>query len=235
MARMQINNVRCGATTEPGSEKMTIQMIADIPPQLAFGTSQFYGNGTIQPIGQTLEFNQQLLIALVVHLPAGDIPFIPFMHVADEVPGQTIIKPFFPQQGGSGAYFLSFQMLPSAGPTTPSPTSTPPGGGPSTSQLNKIGQAITEALATTFTVIPIGDQGSITVDIMQFDPNKISIDFHVTIHYKQSGAPGFLGQITGPLYEFTTFYQGSISQKAVLRILSMAFRRQTFPELASKQ
>ena len=90
---------------------------------------------------------------------------------------------------------------------TQNPTHSPP----SQDQLNRIGQAIEEALAETFTVLPIGDEGNITVDTMNFDDSTDAIHFHVTIHYKQSGVPGFLGQVIGPLYDFTTFYQGDIA------------------------
>ncbi len=81
---------------------------------------------------------------------------------------------------------------------------------PSTNQLNRVGQAIVQALGQTFTLIPIGDEGGITADDVHFDASNNTIHFHVTIHYKQSGPPGFLGQITGPLYDFQTFYQGDI-------------------------
>jgi hypothetical protein len=79
-------------------------------------------------------------------------------------------------------------------------------GPPSTTQLNRIGQAIVEALSQTITLIPIGDEGGITMDDLHFVPASNTIHFHATIHYKQSSPLPF-----GPaLYDFTTFYQGDI-------------------------
>ena len=108
---------------------------------------------------------------------------------------------------------ISHPSGPFVPPVLPPPFPPPPAThAPSTDQLNRVDQAIVEALSTTFTVVPIGDQGSISADQMQFDPNSNSIHFHVTIHYKQSGVGGELGQLTGTqaLYDFTTFYQGDI-------------------------
>lgn len=98
----------------------------------------------------------------------------------------------------------------SAPVVAPGGSSHPADHAPSSAQLNQVGQALVEALSETFTVVPIGDQGSITADTVQYNQATNSIRFHVTIHYKQSGLPGFLGQVTGPLYDFTTFYEGDI-------------------------
>src|SRR5262249_33875858 len=80
----------------------------------------------------------------------------------------------------------------------------PHGGGPTSDQLNRIGQAIENALSGTIGVIPIGDEGGITVDDLHFVSANNTIHFHVTIHYKQSGLLGL------SLYDFKTFYEGDI-------------------------
>lgn len=210
MATVQIARIRCSQTIngEP-SDSISIIIAADSPATILFESSDIFTNGTSVIVGNpptSFQFNQQLRVHLIKISPTGNIDLNPLDISASEQPfnGFKTITTFPQGPGLLGLYEIEYGVR--------SPHVSPVHTAPTQNQLNRIGQAIIEALSETFTLLPIGDKGSITVDQMQYNQNNFSIHFHVTIQYDQSGPGGFVGQIEGnqPLYKFTTFYEGDI-------------------------
>lgn len=208
-ARVQIDQIRCETTSSGGPEKTAIIVAADTPAVILFEASPTFTSGSVFNIGRVFEYQQQIRIHVIEIKPTGNVVYGPAVIFSQASPfdAEGLTGLFQSTLGLPGRYDMIYRILPAAPGPTPAPPAHRP---PSTDQLNRIGQALVEAISETVTLVPIGDEGAITLDTIQFNPAKYTIHFHITIHYKQSSVPGFLGQITGPLYDFTTFYQGDI-------------------------